>query len=61
MICPYLTKSELTRQREDDITTTATQYYQAECKREHCGAWYKGHCDYNGFARLGEGITLKLS
>lgn len=57
MICPYLTKSEITRQKEDDITTTATQYFQAECKKEHCGAWYNGHCDYNGFSK----ITIKLS
>ncbi len=52
MICPYLTKLDITQQSEEDVTTTATRYYQAECKKANCGAWYNGHCDYNGFARL---------
>ncbi len=57
MMCPYIIKSEVTRQKEDDITVTATQYFQAECKKEHCGAWYNGHCDYNGFAKIKQNVS----
>ena len=54
MFCPYVRKT-YTRYtgiyyNEDNLEVGSLiheRYTNEECKKEQCGAWYKGKCRYN--------------
>jgi len=58
MICPYTVTRVVTTYNEykyDDngtcVSCTTTEMNKAkfvECEKEHCGAFYNGHCCYSG-------------
>lgn len=57
MICPYICRTETQLQvwiqnpdengtLTDGRTMTRTEYEYMECRKEGCGAWYDGRCQY---------------
>ena len=55
MFCPYLRKEYIrftgisyNRDMLEDGSIIYEQYINKECKKEKCGAYYNGRCNYNG-------------
>jgi len=54
MFCPYvrktctrITKIAYNDQESENGSIVHEMYTNAECKKEECGAWYDGRCNYN--------------
>ena len=53
MICPYRNSTLIiidTTEEKDgkNIHTHREDYFEAQCKKEDCGAWYNGKCNRRG-------------
>ena len=54
MFCPYVLKTYIKATIIDNDGNgnecghiISEQYIHEDCKKEECGAWYKGKCRYN--------------
>lgn len=53
MICPYRLSTvviiDTNEEKEGKSTSTHREdYFEQQCKKEECGAWYNGKCNYGG-------------